>query len=189
MRFPAYINYKTLIMQKLGLIVCFCFAALFVSGQQNEYGHISGDTLILNTGARFVKGEKIRLGYGANGAKGFEFIYLSPMSIAGPLKLTSNWANTTMVIKRFELHGTKRLGKKFYIILGGGNLSPYWCDIVAAIEQREIFAPGINDKVGTSAITQSSVTDELKKLKDLYDSGALTKEEYEAAKKKILDKM
>jgi hypothetical protein len=33
------------------------------------------------------------------------------------------------------------------------------------------------------------VADEIKKLKELHDSGVLTKEEYESQKKKLLEKM
>jgi putative oligomerization/nucleic acid binding protein len=161
----------------------------FVSAQENDYGKVSGDTLVLKNGATFIKGQKIKLGYGSNGAKGFEFIHLSPYSIAGPVKLTSNWANYSMTVKKFEFQGTKRAGKKFFLVLAGGNLSPYWCDIVAAIEQGEVQVPGINDKKEESKSNNTSVADELKKIKDLYDSGGLTKEEYEAAKKKLLDKM
>ena len=42
--------------------------------------------------------------------------------------------------------------------------------------------------VSTSTNANFSLADELKKLKDLFDSGAITQEEYDAAKKQILNK-
>ncbi|MDC6465619.1 SHOCT domain-containing protein [Pelagibacteraceae bacterium] len=44
------------------------------------------------------------------------------------------------------------------------------------------------DKIKNEALNSSfSISNELKDLKDLYDSGDLTKEEYTKAKKKLLD--
>ena len=87
--------------------------------------------------------------------------------------------------------GSKKQGKKFYIVLGGGNIANYWCDIVPAMEQKEVIVKGINDpsspaNSGAAAATTPSLADELKKLKDLHDAKALTDKEYEAAKKKLL---
>jgi hypothetical protein len=160
--------------------------------QSNEFGRVSKDTLILNNGAKFIKKEKIKLGTGSNGAKGFEFIYTSPMSIAGQEKLGSGWSNNTMVIKDFREYGTKKTGKKFYIILGGGNIVNYWCDITPAMENGEVIVQGLNDKATlnreNSQSSEISVADELVKLKKLYDDGILTKEEYESQKSKLLNK-
>jgi hypothetical protein len=164
--------------------VCFC--------QTNDFGRLSGDTLILNNGAKFIEGEKIHTGVGSNGSKGFEFIYTSPMSISGIIKLGSGWSNSTMVIKGFKNYGRKKTGYKFYIILGGGNIVNYWCDITPAIDNGEVIVEGVNDKATlnkkNSSGSEISVADELAKLKKLYDDGTLTKDEYETQKKKLLDK-
>jgi len=90
-----------------------------------------------------------------------------------------------MTVKDFKFEGTKHQGKKFY--LKGGNLSPYWADVVAAVEQKEIVVPGVNDKsAGQVTASVTSLADELAKLKKLYTDSTLTKEEYEAAKKKLI---
>lgn len=166
------------------------FSPLLCLGQENEKGKLSGDTLSLKNGAKFYVGQKMKIGFGAGANKNFEFIYLSPWSIAGPQKLGSAWANHEMLIKSFKFEGTKKTGKSFYIVLGGGNLSPYWCEIASAMETGEVVVAGVNDRqtlAGPAATT--SPADELKKLKDLYDSGALTKDEYDSAKKKVIAKM
>jgi hypothetical protein len=165
------------------LIPSFCFS--------QEVDHTIKDTLFLKNGARFVIGDKVKLGYGSGANKDFEFVHLSDWSIAGPVKLKSQWALHEMVIKGFKMEGTKRTGKQYYLVLGGGNLSPYWCEINAAMDMKEVIVPGVNDQTAT-AQTQpaaSSPADELKKLKALLDSGAITQQEYDSTKKKILARM
>jgi len=155
--------------------------------QESPEGRIVKDTLFLTSGAKFVIGDKVKLGYGSNPRKDFQFITLSPWSIAGPVPLGSAWNGLNMTVKDFKFEGTKRQGKKFYLVMKGGNLSPYWADIVAAVEQKEIVVPGVNDKSAGQAIgSATSLADELAKLKKLYNDSTLTKDEYEAAKKKLI---
>lgn len=159
----------------------------FAVAQSNEFGKIENDTLYLSTGEKFWRGKEVRIGYGSNGAKGFEFITLSPWSLAGPVHLGATWANLKMTVKDFQLSGTKRTGKKFYVIAKGGNLSPYWIDIVSALNQQEVTsdAPKV---ILTSAnpSTTPDLADQIKKLKELKDSGVLTEEQYNAAVKKVI---
>jgi hypothetical protein len=74
-------------------------------------------------------------------------------------------------------------------------LSRYVIDIENAIEAKELDVPKeyaiAEKKPEAPSVTvkqEISVADELTKLKKLYDDGVLTKEEYEAQKKKLLDK-
>ena len=46
---------------------------------------------------------------------------------------------------------------------------------------------GIFAEIDASSIYKKSLTDELKELKKMYESGSLTKEEYDLGKKKILN--
>lgn len=85
-----------------------------------------------------------------------------------------------------------KTGKKWYIVLGGGNIVNYWCDIWPAMETGEVVVEGINDGKENEKDEKpdgqpASVADELAKLKKLYDDGVLTKEEFEAQKKKLLE--
>lgn len=79
----------------------------------------------------------------------------------------------------FLVAGNKKSG--FYVVakLKVGQLSRYVMDIENAIEAGEVKLPNefasTENKGNTS--TGSSLADELKKLKDLFDAGALTKEE------------
>lgn len=181
-------------MKKSIIALAMLSLPFLAQSQENDFGKLIKDTLELKNGARFVVGQKVKFGYGSGANKTFEFVHLSPWSIAGPIKLTPQWANHEMEIKNFKLEGSKKTGKTFIIVLGGGNLSPYWCEVIAAMDNGEVIVEGVNDKktaavpATVTAATPSSA-DELKKLKDLYDSGTLTKDEYDAAKKKVLDKM
>jgi hypothetical protein len=148
---------------------------------------ISGDTLYLANGLTFVEGEDLHLGMGSNAStKGFNFVYTSPFALSGQTFLGSNWANMKMKIKNFKKYGNRRTGDKFYIVLGGGNIVNYWCEIEQALTTGEVIDDRLAKKTDSAAPAASSLADELKKLKDLLDSGALTKEEYDAAKKKLL---
>jgi len=171
------------------LLFAIAFLPLVCIAQQNDFGHVSNDTLYLNNGSHFTKGDVVHLGYGSNGFKGFEFISLSPYSLAGPQKLGSAWANHTMTVKKIEFAGAKKTGKSFYIVLAGGNLSPYWCDINSAMETGEVIVSGINDKkalAGKESSTKESPLDQLKKLTDLLDAGAINQHEYDSLKNSIL---
>jgi hypothetical protein len=69
-------------------------------------------------------------------------------------------------------------------------MSRYMLDIENAIESAEIEVPtefATLNKKEQPTVNNASLGDELKKLKDLFDSGALSKEEYETAKKKLLN--
>jgi hypothetical protein len=81
--------------------------------------------------------------------------------------------------------------------VGAGDIVNYWIELDQAIEAGEIVVPepyaaklDINKKNAPVVIQQNSVSvaDEIKKLKSLFDSGVLTKEEYETQKKKLLEK-
>ncbi len=150
---------------------------------------ISHDTLYLANGLTFVVGDDLHFGLGSNAAtKGFNFVYTSPMSLSGQLFLDAGWAGRKMKIKNFKKLGTRRTGDKFYIILGGGNIVNYWCEIDQALSQGEVVDDRIQkDPTPVVTVNQpTSVADEIAKLKKLYDDGVLTKEEFEAQKKKLL---
>lgn len=102
--------------------------------------------------------------------------------------------------------GNKKLGYKYYPILAEANngrnkaYGPdrYFLDYESAVNFGEIIYPGkapikkAGGSVEVKLVQETaplSVTDELLKLKKLLDAGAITQEEYEIAKKKLLDKI
>jgi hypothetical protein len=80
-----------------------------------------------------------------------------------------------------------------------GNLGTerYFIQYENAVQTGEIFYPGKTPKSSSTQTVEvklvqeknlTSLADELKKLKELFDSGVLNKQEYDEAKKKILSK-
>lgn len=74
--------------------------------------------------------------------------------------------------------------KGVYFTVGGGNITNYTLDIENAIATCEV-----ENCIEEKNERNSSVDkyDQLKKLKELFDEGILTQEEYDAEKKKILE--
>lgn len=145
-------------------------------------------------------GDEINLGKGSMPDKRFAFVTEMPNLLTynqytdyNNSKLPHTYNGRGAKVADLMVAGNKKSG--FYIIakLKVGQLSRYVMDIENAIEAGEVQLPAEYAKkdipANNNTVPASSSADELKKLKDLFDSGALTKEEYDAAKKKILDKM
>ena len=81
-------------------------------------------------------------------------------------------------------------GKKYYALVLPGGLFNWGIDLESAIRSGEVR--GLNRTVFTDPKTpyviqnKASVADELGKLKKLLDQGVISKEEFDAQKKKLL---
>jgi hypothetical protein len=165
--------------------------------QQNGY--------VTNSGFTVKAGDELVLGKGTLPNKFFAFIYQSPvgyftetsLDASNRKSLISTFAGKKVKVKRLQSYGTRRTGFNVVAVVGAGDIVNYWIELDQAIEAGEIVVPepyasklDINKKNAPVVIQQGSVSvaDEIKKLKDLYDSGVLTKEEYETEKKKLLAK-
>lgn len=103
--------------------------------------------------------------------------------------VTSDFRNRAVTIKKFQLIGNKKIGLKTIAVVGVGSTTNYWIEIDNAIEDGEIKVPvEFQSKVknGESGQTPISTADELKKYKELLDSGGITQDEYDKIKKKLL---
>src|SRR5689334_21656530 len=88
-------------------------------------------------------------------------------------------------VVRVEKRGDKKHGYKYFAVINE-SLIRYEIDVDNAISTGELAVPETHKPKKNESTSTASLADELKKLKDLYDSGASTKEEYDAAKKKVL---
>ena len=194
----------------LGLSVC----TLAQDAPRPEYAvmkggelttHVQANGYVTNVGFTIKAGDELTLGKGTLPNKFFAFIYQSPMGYfsettfdgSNRKSLTSGFAGKKVKVKRLQSYGTKRTGYNVVAIVGAGDIVNYWIELDQAIEAGEIIVPepyasklDINKKNAPVVIQQNtaSIADEIKKLKELYDSGVLTKEEYESGKKKLLEK-
>jgi len=95
------------------------------------------------------------------------------------------YSGTNVILKKINIYHI-RGAKKVIFIVGGGNISNYWLYIEDAIQSCEI-KDCIERKQQVVIQQQTTPADELLKYKKLLDDGAITKEEYDAQKKKILN--
>lgn len=89
------------------------------------------------------------------------------------------YANTAVIVKKIKSGKIKGV-EKYYFVVGGGNITNYYLYIDDAVQACEV-RPCLEAKNNNV-----SVADELLKLKQLLDSGALTQAEYDSQKKKLL---
>lgn len=144
------------------------------------------------------EGDEIKLGKGSMPDKTFAFITESPNVLTynqytdyNKNKLQHTYNGRNAKIAKLYVAGNKKTGFFITATLKVGQMSRYMLDIENAIEAGEIEVPAefstATKKEQPAGGNPASLGDELKKLKDLYDAGALSKEEYEAAKKKLLN--
>ena len=160
-------------MKKL-IIACIVLLPLLTHAQITEYKATNGLTYHLN--------DTVRLGRGT--APNGEFLYIEERGIPSPGRtrfLPKEFTNGGVIIKKINTHKRSGLLKYDFVVSAGGlfNFSLYIDDAISACE----VVPCGKEAAKPAA----SVADELKKLKALLDSGALTQAEYDAQKKKLLN--
>lgn len=148
-------------------------------------------------------GDDMRVGSGSTDDGSFKYIRIASTSwtyntsSSGVNSRAANQANSLPVsfsglrmrIKKIRVVGSKKRGYVPYLILGGGTLTNYECDIQQAVKVGEVICDGcetLNKK--SSDFRSESVADELNKLKKLKDEGVLTEDEFQQQKKKLLDR-
>ncbi len=162
-------------MKKLIVIAALLMPFFSQSQDITQYKATNGVTYHLN--------DTVRLGKGS--ASDGSFLYLEERGLPRPgnrsRSLPKQFTNGGVVIKTIKKDGRSGAEKYLFVVYPGGifNYSLYIDDAILACE--------VLPCAQSSASKQpASVADEIKKLKDLYDSGALTKAEFEAQKKKLL---
>jgi hypothetical protein len=159
---------KTLIFIGIALL------PILAKAQLTEYKASNGITYHLR--------DTVRLGKGT-AAKG-EFLYVEERGIPMPGHthyLSKGYTNGGVIIKSIKTTRVSGIEKYLFIVETDGpfNCSLYIDDAILACE--------VTPCVQTSPKQTASVADELKKLKELLDSGTLTQAEFDAQKKKLLN--
>jgi hypothetical protein len=141
-------------------------------------------------------GDTLYLGSGTDRRGDFVYIYQPPnyWGGVGEQSLPRSYAGKYVIIKFFKRQADKRTGDKTIAVINPYGGLNYVVDIEGGVNAQEIVAVNHHSlvkKAEPTVVVQQqpqSTADELAKLKKLYDDGTLTKEEYEAAKKKLLEK-
>ena len=172
----------------------------------NSYPKLVNDSLVTSTGYKVGEGQFVKFGLGTMPDGSFKFVRISSKSVwsysGGANSNNLNTANalppmfrgSTAEVHSIEKRGSRKFGYVRVLLLKIGAIQRYECDLENAvlsgeIEVAEEFKPKTKQQVIVVEQKQTSVADELVKIKKLYDDGILTKEEYEAAKKKLLEKL
>ncbi len=127
-------------------------------------------------GITYNVGDTLKLGQGSSANKTFVYIQVSGLmvDIKNPERnyLPATYAGSSLIIKSIKPHK----GKVFFFVKGGNyaliDEAIAACEVIPC---KETEAPK-NDKYA-----------DLKQLKELLDSGAITQEEYNKEKEKILN--
>ncbi len=174
-------------MKKLLLLGIFSF--VFVSANAQKVEKLK--KYKASNGIIYKVGDQIKLGRGSGANGAFVYVTMGGWAMIESGKITplapSN-AGLIVKIKKIKKYNYKHY-KGVYFTVGGGNITNYNIDIENAIAAGEIQSP-INKKLTQEKNNNNNDKyDELLKIKKLFDMGVLTKEEYEAEKKKILNGM
>jgi hypothetical protein len=163
-------------MRKITILLLLLAPFLTKAQKLTEYKAANGITYHLNDTVRLGKGS------GSNGS----FLYIEQRGIPLPSAhsspgLPKAFTNSGVVIKNIIKDHITGVDKYLFIVGVGGpfRFSVYIDDAILACEVVPCQT--------TSQKQPGSVADEIKKLKELLDSGALTQAEFDAQKKKLLN--
>lgn len=160
-------------MKKL-IFIGIALLPIIVKAQLSEYKASNGITYRLR--------DTVRLGRGT-AAKG-EFLYIEERGMPMPGRthyLSKGYTNGGVIIKSIKTTRVSGVEKYLFIVETDAlfNFSLYIDDAILACE--------VTPCAQTTPKQTASIADELKKLKELLDSGALTQAEFDAQKKKLLN--
>lgn len=126
------------------------------------------------------QGDTLQLGKGTMPDKRFAFIF-QPYE---GYPLTTLHTDKVVRVKELRVIGTEKSGYTLVAVINLGV--KYWIQVDNAIESGELLPPNQYQNTAVS-MTSGSVADEIKKFKDLLDTGAITQEEFDSQKKKLLN--
>lgn len=183
----------------------FTFSNSYSQEKDSTLPKVIEDTLFTTSGYKIVVGQDLSIGTGATPDGDFKFIRRNSSGFGtamimsdnnsynkSQLSLPRNMAGHKGKVVKIVTRGNKKIGKTYepLITFGSGR---YEIDVDNAIASGELIVPDEfkpKPKVTTTVVEvkqKISVADELVKLKKLLDDGILTKDEYDAQKKKLLE--
>jgi hypothetical protein len=163
---------------------------------------IDEQAIVLSNDSIIGPGSVLKCGRGTLPNGSFKYVHTSRTSwvavmaastsdpSAGVTALGKGYGGLNLQVKAIKKEGNKKRGYRYYIKVGGGNIVNYEVDLEDAIATGEIVGPNV--AVPQTQVTTSAALnpiDQLKKLKELLDAGAINQAEYDSTKKKILARM
>jgi len=180
------------------LLIAFLFCLPGFAICQSDSLSEDGETLYLVSGYKISKGDAVKFGVGSTQSGAFKYIRKNSSSLFSYTSKTDNAADNannmprnmagmSLPVKRIEKRGSKKMGFAYYLVVKQSIIA-YECDVKNAIASGELeVPPEFIAKSATAAPAKLSVADEIMKFKKMMDDGIITKEEFEAKKKKLLE--
>ncbi len=138
-----------------------------------------------SNGVTYKLGDEFKLEKGSDTNGKFVYVLMGGWAMstnnAEANRLPAANAGLIVTVKKIKKYNYKRY-KGVYFTVGGGNITNYIIDIENAIGVCEI-KPCTSSK---EAQPKPDKYDQLKKLKELLDSGVLSQDEFDSEKKKLL---
>ncbi len=174
-------------MKQVLLAGLFCSVA-FSASAQIPGKRIDGPLEI--AGVKFSEGDTLHFGQGTIPNGDFKYINqpLNVFSGTKEMSLPRSFSGRTLIIKGFRDATSKRAGEKLLAVVNPGGFN-YAVELGDAVQSGEIVAVNsrkVGNKATAAAAPATSVADELLKLKQLLDAGAINQTEYDQQKKKLL---
>jgi hypothetical protein len=147
------------------------------------------DEYTASNGITYKEGDVIKLNKGSAANGDFLFLQMAGWAVSldpDENNIPKNYAGLGVSVKKIRRVKLKGVEKVIFTV-GGGNITNYQLAIEEAISSCEIV-DCIDNTEDTSNNSESSL-DKLKKLKELLDLGAITQEEYDEQKEKILKEL
>jgi hypothetical protein len=157
----------------------------FLSKAQGLFGGTSVTEYKASNGVTYHINDTLRLGRGTKDDGSFLYfedhgLIPNPRSARN---LPKDFANAGATIKSIRKTKVNGIDKYMFSVNPGGPMR-YTVFVDDAIEACEVKPCKTTDSAAPAST--GSVADEIKKLKALLDSGAITQKEYDAQKKKLL---
>ena len=153
---------------------------------------LSGESLITSSGFVIKPEDEILFGTGTMPNGDFKYIADSRTNVftkpqkGVPPQVKKFCAGHTYKVKKIRVDGNEKNGYTYAVILFGDGVKKYEMDADGAISSGEIVVPEKYRPKSVTAMSTLSASEQLEKLGKLYRDSLLTKEEFEAQKKKIL---
>ena len=158
------------------------------------------DTLYSSSGFKIYKGLELNIGAGSTPDGDFKFIRRNSTGFGAVMATTNNnaynkdqfslqrsYAGHKGPVVKIVQRGTKKTGYVYEPLISLVGGVRYEIDVDNAIASGELNVPDEFKTHSNQAVaTTLSIPEQLEKLNKLYKDSVLTKEEYEAQKKKIL---
>lgn len=198
------------------LLIVLFFCPLLSAAQKTE-PRFENDTLYTSGGYQIYKGQTLQLANGTSAAGYFKFLKFHSNMVRTDTYILQNSTVLVHKVRNFKysgndnynirISGTASLknGKKIPVdftmdfeksISGTEGLAAEMIvpaefktrPAVTATVKQQPAATETKKETAPADLRKLMVADEIKKLFDLYKAGALTKEEFEAQKKKLLER-